>query len=416
MDRKKFPVVEPAPDIDLDEASIAEKVLAERTRVFHNRSVTGALLSPLAILLLGWIQVNVAGWGNAAIWVGLATAIELTIAGIGYRYRLSVFRHEDARQWARAQISAAGFAGLVWGSSLWFLWADGRLDLYLAGLAILVSVAGISLVTMSPFRSASVLFSCGIFLPPLVQLALVNNPIGGYVAVGLVGLLVVQIGYARQLEQELFRELDNSVRNAALVKLLSQARGSLHKTNAKVTARNAELQLALGRLNEMVTQDQLTGAYSRRFIFAQLERQVSIKVRHGAPVCIIMFDLDHFKSINDRHGHPVGDRALQEVSRAVAAQLRDGDMLARIGGEEFLVLLPMTPRDSATLLAERLRVTLSSTFVSEGGDHIYLPASFGVAELGRGEDVGAWFRRVDAALYQAKAQGRNAMVTSCNPG
>jgi diguanylate cyclase (GGDEF)-like protein len=249
-------------------------------------------------------------------------------------------------------------------------------------------------------------------LLPLAQLAVVDNPIGTQVFIGWVVMFVVQVWSARTLEKELFRELDHSVRNALLVTLLTQARGDLNQTNVDIKAKNEELKSAMERLNELVTRDQLTGAFSRRYIFEQLERMVAIKARHDVPVCLVMFDLDHFKSVNDDYGHPVGDKALQEVSRTIAAALRDGDMLARVGGEEFLALLPMTHGAAAALLAERLREALSKTFVTEGPHQIFLPASFGVAELRQGEDVAAWFQRVDAALYEAKAQGRNAVVAA----
>jgi diguanylate cyclase (GGDEF)-like protein len=265
---------------------------------------------------------------------------------------------------------------------------------------------------MSAFRSATLLFSIGILLPPLVQLLYVNNPYAWQIATGLLVLFAVQIRYAREVEQELHRELNNSVRNGALLMQISLARVELHASHAALEVKNAELQAAMTRLNEMVTQDVLTRAFSRRYIFEQLERQVSIRRRHGASVCLVMFDLDHFKSINDHYGHPVGDRALQMVARTVIAQLREGDMLARVGGEEFLVLLPMTDGAAAFLLADRLRGVLEQTTVTEGSVKVHLPASFGVAELLPDENVASWFKRVDAALYRAKATGRNITVSA----
>ena len=116
-----------------------------------------------------------------------------------------------------------------------------------------------------------------------------------------------------------------------------------------------------------------------------------------------MFDLDHFKAINDHYGHPAGDRALREVVRAVNTQLRDGDMLARVGGEEFMALANLR------LAIHRLRQTLESTHIVEGSKKVFLPASFGVAELLPKENFSEWLRRVDAALYQAKDQGRNSL-------
>jgi diguanylate cyclase (GGDEF)-like protein len=144
----------------------------------------------------------------------------------------------------------------------------------------------------------------------------------------------------------------------------------------------------------------------------QMEQLVSTRQRHGTSAATIMLDLDHFKRINDTFGHPTGDRALLEAVRAVNAQLRDGNLLGRIGGEEFLVLLPMTDLAAAMPLAERLRQTLAGASIMDGTSAIALPASFGVAELRAAESHSEWFRRVDSALYQAKERGRNTLVAA----
>ena len=397
---------------DLDENLIARGVLAETTRVFMDRSVAGALTAPVGIVVLAWVQSAASGWGVALTWAFLIGVIELAIVSIGARYHSSVGDDHRVQHLASLQIACAGLVGLAWGSSVWLFWTPGHYLLYLLNLTVLVGVSGVCMIIMSAFRSATLLFSIGILLPPLVQLVYVDNPYAREIAAGLLVLFAVQIRYAREVEQELHRELNNSVRNGALLTQISLARVELHGSNAELEAKNAELQAALTRLNEMVTQDVLTRAFSRRYIFEQLERQVSIRRRHGDSVCLVMFDLDHFKSINDHYGHPVGDRALQMVAQIVAGQLREGDMLARVGGEEFLVLLPMTDGAAAFLLADRLRSLLAKTTVTEGAVKIHLPASFGVAELLPEEDVASWFKRVDAALYRAKAMGRNTTVSA----
>ncbi len=125
-----------------------------------------------------------------------------------------------------------------------------------------------------------------------------------------------------------------------------------------------------------------------------------------------MFDLDHFKNINDTHGHLVGDQALQVLVRTVSGELREGDILARFGGEEFLVLLPMAPRDAASQLVERLRCAISAIELRDGDTPVLLRASFGVAELAADEGVAGWLRRVDLAMYQAKEAGRNRVINA----
>jgi diguanylate cyclase (GGDEF)-like protein len=361
---------------------------------------------------LVWVatQALVLNWRASAAWFVLFNLAELVILALVLRYRRTQPTEDAAVRWACLHTAAAGLVGLAWGLSAWFFWSPGQLAGYFANLLVLVAVSSISLIIMSPLRSATVLFSCGLLLPPVLHELVTPHPYAPYVVGGLSLLFVVQMFYARTVERELTRAIDGAVRNALLVRQLTAARADLQHANTEMAAKNDALQSALSRLNELATRDELTDIFNRRYIFEQLELQVSMKERHRTTACLVMFDLDHFKSINDRFGHPVGDKALKEVASVVAMQLRDGDILARVGGEEFLVLLPLTSLEPAGLLTERLRAALSRTSLPDTPDDFYLPASFGVAELAAGEDVASWFRRVDAALYQAKAQGRNALV------
>ena len=402
-----------SPTLELDESLIDGQVRSALSRAFIERVVESTYVAPLGILLLAWLISKVAGWTPALQWACMMGAVELLIVGVGHRFKRKLAAEQDTTLWLRAQLAVSGLLGLAWGSAMWLVWADGDMLIYLTSLCVLVGVSAICMVTMAPVRMATLMFSLGMLLPPLVQLLWIDNPIAPQIAVGWLVMTAVQAWTARDLHQELARELASSLRNKALLQLLSKTSGELYRVNAQVEEKNVELGSALTQLKELVTHDQLTGAFSRRYIFEQLERHASMHQRHGTPVTAIMFDLDHFKDINDHYGHPVGDIALQEVVRAINAQLRDGDMLARVGGEEFLVLLPVTDLSAARLLGERLRQTLAATriTVSDGGT-LALPASFGVAELHAGEGYAEWFRRADAALYQAKAQGRNALVAA----
>jgi diguanylate cyclase (GGDEF)-like protein len=397
---------------ELDKDQIARKVRAEQFRVFNGRLVASVFVAPLGIGLVAWLQYLAAGWEKAAIWSSAMVAIELLIFVVGARLSQSDSDSKGPWLWVKAQTVFAGLLGVAWGASVWFVWNEDKFLFYITNLCVLVGVSNICMVVMSPVRRAALLFSAGMMLPPLVQLSFINNPIALQIGVGWLVMLAVQTRYAADLKRELLLQIDSSVRNVALVALLSDTSRELFNVNAKLEAKNHELERAMEKLNQLVTFDQLTGAYSRRFIFEQLERQVSVSVRHAAPVSIIMFDLDHFKAINDTYGHPTGDLSLQEVSKAVQEQLRDGDMLARVGGEEFLVLLPMTTCEAAQLLGERLRMKLAATSIRVGENRLTLPASFGVAELKQDEYFNDWYRRVDAALYQAKAQGRNRLVVA----
>jgi len=368
----------------LDEAALARAIQTNRLRVFNERAIVGAVSACAGIALLAWVLWTASGPVSAIAWTTSACIVEAAILAVGLRCRQALISNSDPEFWKYTHFVLATFAGVAWGSAMWFVWTAGDIRSYLATLTILMGVAGVSMVTMSSYATAAVLFFGGIYLTPLLHVVLHTGEEAIFIGVGLVVGLLVQLGYARILGRVVMRDVEQSARNAALVE----------------------------RLNELVIHDPLTGAYSRRYTFEQMEQQVSIRQRHGTSASTIMFDLDHFKVINDTYGHPTGDRALCEAVRAVGAQLRDGDLLGRIGGEEFLVLLPTTDMAAAKPLAERLRQTLSEASIADGTDTINLPASFGIAELQSAESQAEWFRRVDGALYQAKNQGRNRVVAA----
>jgi diguanylate cyclase (GGDEF)-like protein len=397
---------------DVDEACIEARVMAARIRVFTDRAVAGALSSPLGTLLLAAIMGPAAGWDRAAIWLCVINFGELLILGLGYRYQSSPPADRGNRGWAVRQIWANCLTGLAWGSSVWFFRVDDHFTLYLINLTVLVGVSALCVTIMSPFRSAMLLFAMGILLPPLAQVAVMPGPYRIETAAGLAILFVLTLHYGRVTRRQLIDGLDSELRSRALVEQLSQVRAELSISNGELATRNADLAATLERVKELATRDELTGAFNRRYIVDQLERQLAAKLRHATSASVTMLDLDHFKKINDRYGHPVGDQALQETVRVIGAELREGDVLARFGGEEFLVLLPMTGLDAARLLAERLRKALASVVLAAGSDEVRVRASFGVAELGTGESVAGWLGRTDGALYQAKERGRDCVVAA----
>jgi diguanylate cyclase (GGDEF)-like protein len=180
--------------------------------------------------------------------------------------------------------------------------------------------------------------------------------------------------------------------------------------------KNQELSQALDRLKQLFIRDDITGAYNRRYIFEQLERESTIFARHGHPVSIIMFDIDHFKKINDTFGHHTGDEVLRLTAQKLRSEIREIDLLARVGGEEFMILLPMQTHDVATSLAERLRVSLAAEPLLIDDQEISVTASFGCAQLLPEQDIPAWYKAADAAMYLAKKQGRNLVVNANTQG
>lgn len=165
------------------------------------------------------------------------------------------------------------------------------------------------------------------------------------------------------------------------------------------------------RLQRLAETDGLTGLLNHRRIFEEADR-VAARAWHASdPLSVIVADIDHFKTVNDSHGHAEGDRVIQRVAAALSAGLREGDRAGRLGGEEFLLLLPGSRADGAELVAERIRQAIAGGDGSEIGEAISVTASFGVAELSEAHgNFSKLFRIADERLFEAKQGGRNRVV------
>jgi two-component system, cell cycle response regulator len=170
---------------------------------------------------------------------------------------------------------------------------------------------------------------------------------------------------------------------------------------------------ALTRMYEAAFRDALTGAYNRKHLDERLDAELAFALRHNTELCVLMVDIDHFKSVNDLHGHQAGDAVLKMAVEVLAKQLRAEDLLARYGGEEFVVITRGIPISSAITLGERLRMALSLSSATIGGAPIRVTTSIGVAcltDCGKTRDRATLIKVADQRLYQAKEAGRNRVV------
>lgn len=168
-------------------------------------------------------------------------------------------------------------------------------------------------------------------------------------------------------------------------------------------------------LYDSANRDHLTGAFNKRYFDNRLATDFSLASRQDRCLSLILFDLDDFKQVNDRHGHAAGDHVLQEVVKRLSASLREGEFLARIGGEEFAVLVNHADLGATVVVAERLRGQLSSQGIEWQGHSIEMSASFGVAVSANSGHLSPeeLMRAADVGLYRAKRAGKNRV---CGPG
>lgn len=178
-------------------------------------------------------------------------------------------------------------------------------------------------------------------------------------------------------------------------------------SDAEVLRNFAKIVMSQFELRLIARQDSLTGALTRRAFFERLDRAVA--QQDGSS--LLMLDLDHFKSVNDRYGHAAGDIVLRRVSELLMANLRNLDSVGRLGGEEFGILLQAIPQDPALAIANRLRQAITKIIVSDFPD-LHPTVSIGLATLRGDRSHSHWLARADAALYAAKDAGRNRVVVA----
>jgi diguanylate cyclase (GGDEF)-like protein len=167
-------------------------------------------------------------------------------------------------------------------------------------------------------------------------------------------------------------------------------------------------------IHNMAIQDGMTGIHNKRFFLEFLEREIAVANRHGHPLTLVMFDVDHFKKVNDTYGHLAGDAVLKDLAQRIRPRIRREDLFARYGGEEFVCVLPSTPLPGGIVFADQLRQLIENKPCQFDGQAITFTISLGVTTLHRetGVENEALIKRADENLYAAKRGGRNRVVPS----
>lgn len=216
---------------------------------------------------------------------------------------------------------------------------------------------------------------------------------------------------------ELLAALMQAAERAELLRTVAKKTAELTALNAElerlVEKRTSELREANGRLSEMALIDPLTQILNRRAFFSNFQSELERTRRYKRPTCLAMIDVDHFKLYNDMEGHVRGDEALKKIAQYFFGNLRKTDLVARFGGEEFILLMTETPLEGALEICERLRSGIESTAFHGAKGDAFLTVSIGIALVpltsGTPEEV---VQLADTALYEAKQAGRNRVVAN----
>ena len=359
-------------------------VLAECTAVVY-RARPGALLSHLPVAILAtWMGWNSEARVSTLVFVGLLLVYVATGIRSARTFNARPLTEDSARRAARTLYVSLAALGIVY--NLIFL----NLDRAGVAHALLYQLLIVSLFCAGAAASYQHLHGlAAVFIvsstAPLALYQLFRGGQEGHVIALLLAVFMV---------------------------FMSNVTLMLHRDAMELLNLTRELKAAKEEAEHQARVDALTGLPNRKAFFENGRALVALAHRHGRPLSLVMVDLDHFKSINDRFGHSAGDAALAAFAETLRSTERASDICGRIGGEEFALLLPETASAAAALLAERLREAIRTIRIPGVDAAATFSGSFGIAELLPGDTtLDALIDRADRALYRAKAEGRDRTVT-----
>lgn len=215
--------------------------------------------------------------------------------------------------------------------------------------------------------------------------------------------LTLQDGQVRRNDDGMFRRKDDT--SFPVEYVVSPIRSDRTITGVVMTFLDiTERKQVEQEIHALAATDSLTGVANRRTFTELLEGEIVRARRYGTPLALVMYDIDHFKAVNDTHGHDVGDEVLKDITELVRTSIRAADVVARWGGEEFVILVPQSGIDGVLAMAEKLRAAIAGTTFGKAGT---VTASFGVTVFSQQDDRASLLKKADDALYKAKANGRN---------
>jgi diguanylate cyclase (GGDEF)-like protein len=331
--------------------------------------------------------------------ISAGIVLMLAIVALGHAHPVAV------AIWAPLSMAASAFAYLALHRGWSLGWKDPSVtepQIVFSGCSVVACYA-----MAGPMRAAVLPMMCVAMIYAIFALPARHVR---WIATGLLALLGTVMIVMSQWQPTRYpagEELATFFAMTIVLPVFAVLAGRLSELRERLRRQTMALREALQRNVELAERDALTGLLNRRRATEMLDHHAS-QASRGGTFAVALLDIDHFKRINDGHGHVAGDVVLQRFAAAAQAMLREGDLLARWGGEEFLLLLPAATADAALALARRVREgTAALTVPVPSGAALAFTVSVGVAALRAGESATSVLERADAALYLAKAGGRN---------
>ena len=273
------------------------------------------------------------------------------------------------------------------------------MNLFAVMYAAFVAVALLSAAYVSALPAGVILVTFSV-VPLVTLMAMQGTLVYGALAIGTLICTVSLLQRVGNGHSALLQALAAERENAALVKELEGYRRELENENAA-------LGHSLRDASQAASHDPLTGLFNRRHLTAFVQPLAALVLERSEEVTLLIVDIDHFKRVNDVHGHPIGDQVLRAVAQLLGMRLRDDDCLARYGGEEFVVVLRRCGVQRGLRVAEALRHNVASTEIDTDNGIVPVTVSIGVAQWGAGEQLAQVIQRADRTLYRAKQAGRD---------
>lgn len=359
---------------------IVLQVRQDKLKLLFHQSFPALFISLAIGLLYSWASWEQVERPALLIWLLLLCLTTFTRLALFLAYFHAEPEEADVQRWERPYVVTLLLSSLLWGAVVLFAMSPDAPVHQAFTLFVLIGMAGGAVSTYSAHRLMAVGSMLAVLLPSTLWL------------------------FAQDGRLQLIMALGVSIFMLAALRSTKVLAGALERS-LRLTH---ELRQAHESAERLAKTDMLTGVNNRRAFFDLGQQIANYCQRNALPLCALLIDIDHFKEINDNHGHSSGDAALQQVGAVLRETFRKSDVCGRVGGEEFAVLLPGTPLAEAQAAAEKLRAAIAAMPLDLGGGTASLSVSIGVALADY--DIDALLHHADAAMYRAKGAGRNRVI------